>query len=65
MIAPPIGLNGTGFPVITAGSSGKVALGYLGDSGGDTWNGYLTAITDAFNEKPLLTTVQVNGWGIL
>ena len=25
MIAPPIGLNGTGFPVITAGSAGKVA----------------------------------------
>ena len=40
-----------------------MALGYLGDSGGDTWNGYLTVITDAFNEKPLLTTVQVNGWG--
>ena len=63
MIAPPIGLNGTGFPVIAAGSAGKVALAYLGDSGGDTWNGYITVITDAFSDVPLLTTVQVNEWG--
>ena len=63
MIAPPIGLNGTGFPVLTAGGPGQVAFGYIGDSGGDTWNGYLTVITDAFSLMPLMTTVQVNGWG--
>jgi len=63
MVAPPIGLNGTGFPVIAAGGPGQVALGYLGDSGGDTWNGYLTVISDAFSPMPLLTTVQVNAWG--
>ena len=63
MVAPPIGLNGTGFPVITAGGGGQVALGYLGDSGGDTWNGYLTVISDAFSPMPLMTTVQVNAWG--
>jgi hypothetical protein len=38
-------------------------LGYLGDSGGDTWNGYLTVITDVFSPMPLMTTVQVNAWG--
>jgi len=63
MVAPPIGLNGTGFPVIAAGGPGQVALGYLGDSGGDTWNGYLTVISDAFSTMPLMTTVQVNAWG--
>ena len=63
MVAPPIGLNGTGFPVIAAGGPGQVALGYLGDSGGDTWNGYLTVISDAFSLMPLMTTVQVNAWG--
>ncbi|MBL11689.1 MAG: hypothetical protein CMB46_02625, partial [Euryarchaeota archaeon] len=63
MVAPPIGLNGTGFPVIAAGGPGQVALGYLGDSGGDTWNGYLTVISDAFSPMPLMTTVQVNAWG--
>ena len=60
MIAPPANLNGTGFPVITAGGVGKVAFGYIGDSGGNNWNGYLTVVTDAFNENPLFTTVQVN-----
>lgn len=63
MIAPPIGLNGTGFPVVTAGSDGRVAFGYLGDSGEDTWNGYLTILTDAFSENPLFTTVQINDFG--
>ena len=63
MVAPPIGLNGTGFPVLTAGGPGQVALGYLGDSGGDTWNGYLTVISDVFGPMPLMTTVQVNAWG--
>ncbi|HIG03525.1 MAG TPA: exo-alpha-sialidase [Candidatus Poseidoniales archaeon] len=60
MIAPPAGLNGTGFPVVTAGDGGKVAFGYVGDGGGDSWNAYITILTDAFSENPLFTTVQVN-----
>ncbi|MDP6323954.1 MAG: sialidase family protein, partial [Candidatus Thalassarchaeaceae archaeon] len=60
MIAPPIGLQGTGFPVVTAGDSGRVAFGYVGDTGNDTWNGYLTIMTDAFSDAPLMTTVQIN-----
>ena len=60
MIAPPAGIVGTGFPVVTAGAAGKVAFGYVGDTGNDTWNGYMTVITDAFNENPLMTTVQIN-----
>jgi len=63
MIAPPIGLNGTGFPAIAAGDSGRVAFAYLGDSGGNTWNGYISVMTDAFSEIPLITTVQVNNFG--
>ena len=63
MIAPPIELVGTGFPVITAGAGGKVAFGYVGDTGNNTWNGYLTVATDVFNENPLFTTVQVNAEG--
>ena len=63
MIAPPTDLVGTGFPVVTAGGEGRVAFGYLGDSGGDTWNGYLTILTDAFGENPLFTTVQINDVG--
>jgi hypothetical protein len=60
MIAPPAGLVGTGFPVVTAGAGGRVAFGYVGDSGNDTWNGYMTIMTDAFSEHPLMTTVQIN-----
>ncbi len=63
MIAPPIGLQGTGFPVVTAGDSGRVAFGYVGDTGNDTWNGYLTVMTDAFSDAPLMTTVQINEIG--
>ncbi len=63
MIAPPINLIGTGFPVVTAGASGRVALGYVGDTGNDTWNGYMTLITDAFAIHPLMTTVQINQQG--
>ena len=60
MVAPP-GVNGTGFPAIAAGSEGRVAMGYIGTTnGGLTWNGYMTVITDSFNENPLLTTVVVN-----
>ena len=61
MIAPPIGLNGTGFPVIAAGGSGQVAMGYIGTyNGGDTWNGYLSVIQDAFSDQVMITTVQLN-----
>ena len=60
MIAPPIDLVGTGFPVVTAGAGGKVAFGYVGDTGNDSWNGYLTIATDVFSENPLFTTVQIN-----
>ncbi|MCH1591453.1 MAG: hypothetical protein L7R66_00505, partial [Candidatus Thalassarchaeaceae archaeon] len=63
MVAPPTNLTGTGFPVITAGESGRVALGYVGDSGNNTWNAYMTIITDAFADNPLMTTVQVNDFG--
>ncbi len=60
MISPP-GVNGTGFITIAAGSEGRTAMGYIGTTnGGSTWNGYMTVITDSFNENPLLTTVVVN-----
>ena len=62
MVAPP-GLNGTGFPAVAAGDSGKVAFAYLGDTGGDTLNGYISIMTDSFSETPLITTVQVNEFG--
>ena len=62
MIAPP-GLNGTGFPAVAAGDSGRVAFAYLGDTGGDTWNGYISVMTDSFSDTPLITTVQVNNFG--
>jgi len=60
MIAPPTELVGTGFPVVTAGAAGKVAFGYVGDAGNNTWNGYMTVLTDAFSENPLMTTIQIN-----
>ena len=62
MIAPPLNLSGTGFPVVVAGDPGTVAFGYVGETEGDeeTWNAYLTYATDAFNETPLFTTVQLN-----
>ena len=65
MIAPPINLSGTGFPVVVAGDAGTVAFGYVGETAGEgeVWNAYLTYTTDAFNETPLLTTVQLNGVG--
>ena len=63
MIAPPINLSGTGFPVVVAGDTGTVAFGYVGETQGEdeVWNAYLTYATDAFNETPLFTTVQLNG----
>ena len=44
MIAPPINLSGTGFPVVVAGDAGTVAFGYVGETEGDDeiWNAYLT-----------------------
>jgi hypothetical protein len=63
MIAPPTNLNGTGFPALAAGDSGRVAFAYLGDSGGNTWNGYISVMTDSFSPMPLITTTQVNNFG--
>ena len=63
MIAPPAGLVGTGFPAVAAGAEGRVAFAYLGDSGNNTWNGYISIITDAFSDNPLITTVQLNEFG--
>lgn len=59
MIAPDH-LQGTGFPVVIAGDPGRVAFGYIGEDGDGLWNGYISVMTDAFNETPLITTVQVN-----
>ena len=52
----------TGFPVVVAGDT-EEAFGYVGETEGEdeVWNAYLTYATDAFNETPLLTTVQLNG----
>ena len=60
MVAPP-GVNETGFPTIFAGAEGRVVVGYIGegdDNGG--WSGYMSVMTDAFAENPLITTVAVN-----
>ena len=59
MIAPSH-LQGTGFPVVIAGDPGRVAFGYIGEDGDGLWDGYISVMTDAFNETPLITTVQVN-----
>ena len=59
MVAPP-GLMGSGFPTIHAGADGRVAFGYIGTWEGETWDGMLGVITDAWNDKPLITTTQVN-----
>ena len=38
--------------------SGQVAMGYIGTyNGGDTWNGYLSVIQDAFSDQVMITTV--------
>lgn len=60
MMAPP-GVNETGFPTIFAGEEGRVVVGYIGegdDMGG--WSGYMSIMTDAFADQPLITTVAVN-----
>ena len=61
MIAPNH-LQGTGFPVVVAGDPGKVAFGYIGTEGDGLWHGYISLMTDAFNETPLITTVQINSF---
>ena len=48
MIAPPINCDASNDVGETAGED-------------EIWNAYLTYTTDAFNETPLLTTVQLNG----
>ncbi|MES2154211.1 MAG: sialidase family protein [bacterium] len=68
MVAPP-GVTATGFPAVAAGADGRVVMAYIGttlEKGYDgsqtkaTWNGYLSVLTDAFAENPLITTVTVN-----
>ncbi len=63
MIAPPAGLSGTGFPVVTAGAEGRAAFGYVGakmnENGETNWHAYITTVTDAFSENPLFTTTQI------
>ena len=56
----PSHLDGTGFPVVIAGDPGRVAFGYIGTEGDGVWHGYISVITDAFNDNPLITTVQLN-----
>ena len=66
MVGAP-GVNETGFPTIFAGAEGRVVVGYIGESdnydentstGG--WSGYMAIMTDAFDERPLITSVAVN-----
>jgi hypothetical protein len=60
MVAPPE-VTETGFPTIFAGDEGRVVVGYIGenvDNGG--WSGYMSVMTDAFADNPLITTVAVN-----
>ena len=60
MVAPPE-VTETGFPTIFAGDEGRVVVGYIGenvDNGG--WSGYMSVMTDAFADTPLITTVAVN-----
>ncbi len=65
MVAPP-GVNESGFPTIFAGDSGRVVIGYIGEttdwneSSGGGWSGYMSIMTDAFAEYPLITSVAVN-----
>ena len=60
MVAPPE-VTETGFPTIFAGDEGRVVVGYIGesvDNGG--WSGYMSVMTDAFADNPLITSVAVN-----
>ena len=60
MVAPPE-VTETGFPTIFAGDEGRVVVGYIGesvDNGG--WSGYMSVMTDAFADTPLITSVAVN-----
>ena len=60
MVAPP-GVNETGFPTIFAGEEGRVVVGYIGEGDDNSgWGGYMSVMTDAFADNPLITTVAVN-----
>ena len=68
MVAAP-GVNETGFPTIFAGDEGRVVIGYIGEvndianenaTGGVGWGGYMAIMTNAFEERPLITSVVVN-----
>ncbi|MDA0878118.1 MAG: sialidase family protein [archaeon] len=58
-VAPP-GVTGAGFPTVFAGEDGRVAIGYIGTRGQAEWDGFISIMTDSWNEHPLITTVQVN-----
>jgi len=68
MVAAP-GVNESGFPTIFAGDEGRVVIGYIGEvndvenenaTGGVGWGGYMAILTNAFEERPLITSVVVN-----
>ena len=68
MVAAP-GVNESGFPTIFAGDEGRVVIGYIGEvndvenenaTGGVGWGGYMAIMTNAFEERPLITSVVVN-----
>ncbi len=68
MVAPP-GVMTTDFPTITAGADGRIALAYYGTTADkkyaemtaeDSWNAYLTVVTDVFGDSPVFSTVTVN-----
>ena len=65
MVAAPV-VNESGFPTIFAGDSGRIVIGYIGESHdwnestGGGWSGYMAIMTDTFSESPLITSVAVN-----
>ena len=66
MVAAP-GVNETGFPTVFAGAEGRVVVGYIGEvndvesnATNSGWSGYMAIMTDAFAERPLITSVAVN-----
>lgn len=65
MIAPP-GVREVNFPVIDAGSEGRLAITFPGTTVGDRgnaqrpWHHYMVVTTDALAEQPLFQSVRAN-----
>lgn len=67
MVAPP-GVKSARWPTIAAGADGRVAMAYYGTTfdleeakdGEITWNGYLTVLTDALSESPVIASATIN-----